>query len=104
MKLAYNLVGIKMANIVNSHSLTEFQRNAKGFIETLNQTKEPVLLTVNGKIQAVVVDPAVYQEMEDSLERERFIAALREGLRDLDEGRSKPIEVVYAEMKAKYGF
>jgi prevent-host-death family protein len=93
-----------MVNLTNSHSLTEFQRNAKGFIEGLNENKEPLLLTVNGKVQAVLVDPAKYQEMEDLLERERFIAAVKEGLKDIDEGRTRPIEVVYGEMKAKYGF
>ena len=93
-----------MANLTNSHSLTEFQRNAKGFIDGLNQTREPLLLTVNGKVQAVVVDPVSYQEMEQHLERERFIAAVKEGLKDIDEGRTRPIEDVYAEMKAKYGF
>ena len=93
-----------MANLTNSHSLTEFQRNAKGFIDGLNHSREPLLLTVNGKVQAVVVDPVSYQAMEDRMERERFIAAVKEGIKDIDEGRTRPIEEVYAEMKAKYGF
>jgi len=93
-----------LVDITNSHSLTDFQRNARGFIEGLNETKQPLLLTVNGKVQAVLVDPATFQEMEDTLERERFIAAIREGLRDIDEGRTRPSEEVFSEMKAKYGF
>lgn len=93
-----------MANLSNSHSLSDFQRNAKGFIEGLNQSKEPLLLTVNGKVQAVLVDPSSYQKMEDSLERERFFVAVKEGLEDIEAGRTRPIEVVYEEMKAKYGF
>ena len=93
-----------MSNISNSHSLSDFQRNAKGFIEGLNQNREPMLLTVNGKVQAVLVDPVSFQKMEETLERERFIAAVKEGLKDIDEGRTRPIEEVYAEMKAKHGF
>jgi PHD/YefM family antitoxin component YafN of YafNO toxin-antitoxin module len=93
-----------MTNLTNSRSLSDFQRNAKGYIDGLNETKESMLLTVNGKIQAVLVDPIRFQEMEASLERERFMGALSEGLRDIDEGRTKPIEAVYLEMKAKYGF
>jgi prevent-host-death family protein len=92
-----------MANLSNSYSLSEFQRNAKGFIEGLNQSKEPVLLTVNGKVQAVLVDPVSFQKMEETLERERFIAALKEGLDDIDKGRTRPLEAVYADLKAKYG-
>ncbi|MEI8282824.1 MAG: type II toxin-antitoxin system Phd/YefM family antitoxin [Armatimonadota bacterium] len=91
-----------MINLTNSHSLTDFQRNAKGFIDGLNETKEPVLLTVNGKVQAVLVDPSTYQAMESKLEKERFLGAIREGLKDIEEGRSKPAELVIAELSAKY--
>jgi PHD/YefM family antitoxin component YafN of YafNO toxin-antitoxin module len=93
-----------MIDITKSYSLTEFQRNAKGFIEGLSKNSDPLLLTVNGKIQAVLVDPARYQAMEEQIERERFIAAVKEGLRDIDEGRTKPLETVHSEMKAKHGF
>ncbi len=37
-----------MANLTISHSLTDFQRNARRFIDSLNETQEPMLLTVNG--------------------------------------------------------
>ena len=79
----------KPMDLTNSHSLTEFQRNAKGFIDGLNQTKEPVLLTVNGKVQAVLVDPVTFQEMEAHLERERLIAAILEGEKDIQAGRTR---------------
>jgi len=93
-----------MADLTNSHTLTEFQRNAKTYIDTINTSKEPMLLTVNGKVQAVLIDPVSFQEMERQLEKERFLAAIAEGLRDIDEGRTRPIEEVYQEMKAKHGF
>jgi PHD/YefM family antitoxin component YafN of YafNO toxin-antitoxin module len=93
-----------MPKLTNSHSLTEFQRNAKGFIDELNRSKEPLLLTINGKVQAVLVDPVSNQAMDERAERDRFIAAVREGLRDIGEGRTRPIEDVYTEMKAKYRF
>lgn len=92
-----------MANLTNSHSLTEFQRNAKSFIEGMNQTKEPLLITVNGKVQAVLVDPVSYQQMEEQVERDRFLQALRDGLKDIDEGRTRPLGEAVAEIKSKYG-
>ncbi|AIE85972.1 hypothetical protein OP10G_2604 [Fimbriimonas ginsengisoli Gsoil 348] len=92
-----------MANLTNSHSLTEFQQNAKGFIDGLNESKEPMLLTVNGKVQAVLVDPITYQALEERLERERFMIAILEGEKDIQEGRTKPADAVFAELKAKYG-
>jgi len=92
-----------MTNLTNSYSLTDFQRNARSHIEGLNQTREPLLLTVNGKVQAVLVDPLTFQALEEQQEKERFLMALREGLKDADEGRTRPAAEVYAEMKAKYG-
>lgn len=93
-----------MADLTNSHSLTDFQRNARAFIDGLNQTREPVLLTVNGKVQAVLLDPVTFQQMEARFERERFIAEVREGLKDVDEGRVRPLDDVLADIKTKYGF
>ncbi len=93
-----------MTDLTNSHSLTEFQRNARGFIEDLNQSKEPVLLTVNGKVQAVLVDPITFREMETRMERERFLSAIREGEKDIQEGRTQPADEVFDELKAKHGF
>jgi len=87
-----------MTNLTNSHSLTDFQRNARSFIEGLNETKEPLLLTVNGKVQAVLVDPESYQQ----LERQRFLDALRDGERAIRDGRVRTAEQAFEEMKSKY--
>ncbi len=42
--------------------------------------------------------------MEAKVERGRFLEALREGLLDIDEGRTRPDEEVFAELRAKHGF
>ena len=92
-----------MINLTNSRSLTDFQRNARSFIEGLNQTHEPLLLTVNGQVQAVMLDPQTFQAFENFLEQEKFVAALQEGARDMEEGRTNLMEDVKAQLKAKYG-
>jgi PHD/YefM family antitoxin component YafN of YafNO toxin-antitoxin module len=93
-----------MTDLTNSHSLTDFQRNARSFIAGLNASKEPMLLTVNGKVQAVLVDPTSYQQLEAQVERQRFLAALGEGERAIQGGRVRPAEQAHEEMKSKYGF
>jgi hypothetical protein len=91
-----------MANLTNSHSLTAFQRNARGFIEGLNATKEPPpLLTVNGSVQAVVVDPQTYQEIEKEMERRHLLAAIAEGEADIQAGRVRPMEEFIAGIKTE---
>ena len=91
-----------MANLTNSHSLTAFQRNARGFIEGLNATKEPLLLTVNGSVQAVVVDPHTFQEIEKEMERQRLLAAIAEGEKAIQEGRVITYEEFQQGMKERY--
>ncbi len=94
--------GKTMADITNSRSLTDFQRNARSFIEGINYTKTPMLLTVNGKVEAVLVDPRTFQDMEVSLQRERFLAAIREGEKAIQDGQFRDAEDVYVDLKAKY--
>jgi PHD/YefM family antitoxin component YafN of YafNO toxin-antitoxin module len=51
-----------MLDLTNSYSLTDFQRNAKEFLQHLSESKTPLLLTVNGKVQAVLIDPKTFQK------------------------------------------
>ena len=92
-----------MINLTNSHSLTDFQRNARTYIENINETHEPMLLTVNGKVQAVLVDPATFHLTEQALEQARFIAAIRAGEQSIQEGRTRSAEEVFGDIKAKHG-
>lgn len=86
-----------MADVSNSHSLTDFQRNARGFIDGLNSERVPLLLTVNGKVKAVLVDPQTYQQMEESVQRDRFLEAVKLGIREAESGLGRSAEDVYAE-------
>ncbi|MEA5594493.1 type II toxin-antitoxin system Phd/YefM family antitoxin [Rivularia sp. UHCC 0363] len=58
-----------MINLDNIHSLTDFKRNVKQFIERIKVTKSPLVLTVNGRAEVVVQDASAFQEMMDKLER-----------------------------------
>lgn len=92
-----------MLKLNNSCSLTEFQRNAKAFVSALNSSGEPVLITVNGKIQAVLIDPETYEKYEELRERSNFIRALREGEAAIAEGKVHSAADVIRELKTKYG-
>jgi predicted transcriptional regulator len=75
-------------------SVTDFQRNAKRHVARLRKTKAPMLLTVNGSSSVVVQDAIAYQQLiqrvEEIEERERFVSAVNEGLKDIEEGRVYP--------------
>ena len=44
-------------------SLSVFKRDSAKFIKQMKKTGEPIVLTVNGKAAAVVLDPDVYQDL-----------------------------------------
>jgi len=85
------------------HSLTEFVRNSKSFAQRIQKEKEPVGLTVNGKVKLVVLDVETFEDFCEVKERQRFIDAILEGERAIREGRSRPLERVFGDLKTKHG-
>ena len=84
-------------------SLTNFQKNAKAMTAELEASKEPMVLTVNGKAKLVVQDACAYQAMIDELEKQRLLEAIRKGMEEIDAGLGIPVDEAFARMKAKYG-
>jgi prevent-host-death family protein len=48
--------------------VTEFRANASAFLDRLQVTKRPVVLTQHGRSAAVLLDVAVYEDLVDELE------------------------------------
>lgn len=96
-----------MLNIENGiDSLTNFKRQTAEYLERLHESGDPVVLTVNGKAQVVVQDAAAYQKLIEAVakaERDETIAAIREGLADVDAGRTKLARPALKALARKYG-
>jgi PHD/YefM family antitoxin component YafN of YafNO toxin-antitoxin module len=92
-----------MIDISEIHSLTDFLRNHKAHVARLKESREPEVLTVNGKAVVVVQDAASYQSMLDRLHRMETVAAIQEGMASAERGELKPAVQVLDEMRAKYG-
>ena len=84
------------------HSLSSFKRNTPSFIEQMKQTGQPVVLTVNGKAEIVVQDAESYQKLLDALERLEAIAGIKQGLEDVEAGRTISMTEFEQEMQQKY--
>jgi prevent-host-death family protein len=85
------------------HSLSSFKRNTVEFIEQMKQTGKPVVLTVNGKAELVVQDAQSYQKLLDTLEKLEAVAGIRQGLEDVEAGRTITLSEFEQEMRQKYG-
>jgi prevent-host-death family protein len=82
--------------------LTTFRNNSVEFMKQLKETKRPIVLTVNGKPEAVLQDPAEYQRLLDLAAIAEADEAIRKGMEDVRAGRVRPLKEVFDEMRAKY--
>lgn len=58
-----------MISLENIRSLTDFRQNTKMYVERLQQTKQPLVLTVNGEAVIVVEDAKTFQQMQSRLQQ-----------------------------------
>lgn len=84
-------------------SLSNFKRNTPKFIEQMKETKEPVVLTINGKAELVVQDATAYQSLLDRLEYLETVQAIEQGLQDVKEGKTIPLGDFETTMRKKHG-
>jgi PHD/YefM family antitoxin component YafN of YafNO toxin-antitoxin module len=86
-----------MINVAQDiHSLTTFKRKSSSLMKKMKKTGRPLVLTINGKAEAIVLDPAAYQQVADHLDA---IASIRRGLAQARRGEGRPAEDVFDELE-----
>ncbi len=83
--------------------LTTFRNNSVKFMKRLKKTRRPIILTVNGKAEAVVQSAAEYQRLLDIAAAADVNEAIRQGLEDVAQGRMRPAQDVFRELREEYG-
>ena len=87
----------------NIHSLTDFKRNANAYVEQLQATQLPLVLTVNGKAAVVVQEAGAFQSLIDRIklmetELQSFkLAELRQDLRSGVEQLARGQSIAYTQ-------
>lgn len=81
-------MAISLANI---HSLSDFQRNAKGHLRKLRKTGRPAVLTVNGHAEVVVQSAEAYQKLLDDQRRLESLQSILRGLEQAKRGQGRPM-------------
>ena len=69
-------------------SVTDLKRKTKEILSQVHRTKRPVVLTVNGKADAVLMDTGTY---EKHLRASNMARLLAEAENDIQSGRTRPI-------------
>jgi prevent-host-death family protein len=84
-------------------AMTTFRRNPGEFLKHLKKTKRPVILTVNGKAEAVVQDARAYQRLLDIAARTDPREGIRQGLEDVERGRVRPAREALEAFRRQHG-
>lgn len=78
-------------------SITELKRNTNSVLNQIHKTKRPVILTVNGKAEAVIVDAKEYEKITNAFNLLKLIIPAEE---DLKEGRYTVANDFFKEFKS----
>jgi len=80
----------------NIRSVTDLKRNTKEILSQVHRTKRPVVLTVNGKADAVLMDTRTYEKYLKAANMARLLAR---GEEDIATGRTRPIRSFLKEFR-----
>ena len=85
-------------------TVSQFKQNASKLVKQVQETRQPVVLTVNGKPVVVVQDVYSYQNMVGRAEYHKTVLALKEAIDYADKGgKLVPAEEVFDKLSKKLG-
>ncbi|HEU4845153.1 MAG TPA: type II toxin-antitoxin system Phd/YefM family antitoxin [Burkholderiaceae bacterium] len=82
---------------LNIQPISYLKTNTSDVVKRVQETRDPVAITVNGKVQAVVQDPVSYQKTQDQLTLLRILA---HGKQQIDEGKVTDHDDFFAQLEA----
>ncbi len=77
-------------------SITDLKRNTNAVLEQINKTKRPIILTVNGKAEAVLLGANEYEKIANALNLLKFLIPAEE---DIKSKRYKEARNFFKEFK-----
>jgi prevent-host-death family protein len=77
-------------------SITDLKRNTNSVLEHIQKTKRPVVLTVNGKAEAVLLDAKEYEKISNAFNLLKLLIPAEE---DISNNRFKEASDFFKEFK-----
>jgi prevent-host-death family protein len=84
-------------------SLSTFKRDTTKLVRQLKKTRQPVVLTVNGKAELVVQDAESYQKLLEAKDRMEAIKGIKRGLESMKRNAGQPAEKFFQEFFSEKG-
>jgi len=85
----------------HTQSLTDFRQKATETLDRLNKTGEAEILTVNGEARAVLLAPAVYDELAREAQLTRDVSMIRKAMREIDEGKGQEAGEFFSKLRSR---
>jgi prevent-host-death family protein len=83
-----------MRNVMISEDIVpvgQFKNEMAKYLKQIKENNNSLVITQNGKPAGVLISPEEYDKI---MERKRFIESVEEGLNDIANGRTVPMEQV----------
>lgn len=79
-------------------SMTTFKRNSAGLVKRMRKSGRPLVLTVKGKAEVVVMDAGTYQQLADRIDT---VEGIRRGLAQAKRGLGRSVDEVFDEFERR---
>jgi len=77
-------------------SITDLKRNTNSILEQINKTKRPLVLTVNGKAEAVILSAGEYEKIANAFNLLKLLVPAEE---DINNNRYKEARAFFKDFK-----
>ena len=92
-----------MEPIQDVDTLTHFKENSREIIERLKVSGEPLVLTVDGEAELVVLAKESYGRMLALVDRAQAIEGIQRGLAAMERGEGRPAREVFEDIRRRHG-
>jgi len=90
-----------MKSTGHTQSLTDFRQTATETLDRLNQTGEAEIITINGEARAVLLSPAVFDELTRGTHLTHDTAAIRQAIQEIEGGKGREATVLFNELRGQ---
>ena len=82
-------------------TVSEFSKSANETVERLNKTNEPEFLTIDGEPRAVIISPALYDELKREMLLAQDVAVIKRSFEQIDRGEYMEANAFFDKMRQR---
>lgn len=82
-------------------SLSDFKQNSADILKYIKKTHSPAILTINGKAEAVLLDPDSYQEMMNKISSLETANKIKTALVEMENEEGIPAQKAFQKLRKK---